>query len=186
MPLTPIVQQGYTPSLPKPVIRKTRLPRFGTIILEAKQERAQGAPAIEKYCNAAAIPWLGHPYGDWQSQCAYPVLPDIPFIRSRKRKQPIPSQSPLVFGLRLGSGEYLKESAGGSVLAYVTSGGIFQNGASAAVSRALGELGELGRLEPLKMVCFEFVLRRHRIEEQFVAGADIKAAANCTVEDFAH
>ena len=84
------------------------------------------------------------------------------------------------------SGEYLKESAGGSVLAYVTSGGIFQNGASAAVSRALGELGELGRLEPLKMVCFEFVLRRHRIEEQFVAGADIKAAANCTVEDFAH
>ena len=117
--------------------------------------------------SAASIQGL-RPYGDWQSQCAYPVLPEIPFIRSRKRKWPIPSQFPLVFGVRLRSGENtkiriaefleklfdivkktpsvasgrnehccasefnLKESAGGSVLAYVTSGRLFQNGASAA------------------------------------------------------
>ena len=47
------------------------------------------------------------------------------------------------------SGEYLKESAGGSVLAYVTSGELFQNGASAAVSRALAKITPAGTRTPI-------------------------------------
>ena len=61
--------------------------------------------------SAASIQGL-RPYGDWQSQCAYPVLPAMSFIRFRKQKQPIPSQFPLVFGVRLGSGEYRKAAEG--------------------------------------------------------------------------
>ena len=123
-------------------IARSATKRANPFWMRGKSGSAASIEGLRPYAYRCAIRLSLHKYKEKAAAEVY-----FQYVRVRL----IPKQRFLNRGaLNCRSDEYLKESAGGSVLAYVTSGRLFQSGASAAVSRARAESQRLN-------ICFTAV-----------------------------